>query len=68
MSGNRISSLFAVLQFFQTGSSGQDGKSVCAHQVFCTIAMLAQADLQAKIGFILRLYADRESLFFSSAW
>uniref|UniRef100_K3XC81 Uncharacterized protein n=1 Tax=Globisporangium ultimum (strain ATCC 200006 / CBS 805.95 / DAOM BR144) TaxID=431595 RepID=K3XC81_GLOUD len=31
---------------------------VCAHQVFCAIALVANADLHAKITFILRLYTD----------
>ncbi|RLN55580.1 hypothetical protein BBJ28_00008667 [Nothophytophthora sp. Chile5] len=32
--------------------------TVCAHRVFCAVALLMKADLHAKIDFVLRLYAD----------
>lgn len=32
--------------------------TVCAHRVFCAVALLMKADLHSKVDFVLRLYAD----------
>lgn len=32
--------------------------TVCAHRVFCAVALLVRADLHSKVDFVLRLYAD----------
>lgn len=37
-------------------------RTACAHQVFCALALVMNADLHAKVTFILRLYADRVGL------
>ncbi|TYZ65469.1 hypothetical protein PybrP1_005033 [[Pythium] brassicae (nom. inval.)] len=38
---------------------GDNGKAfVCAHRVFCGVALLMSADLYTKLTFLLRLYAD----------
>ncbi|KAH7488845.1 hypothetical protein KRP22_008518 [Phytophthora ramorum] len=32
--------------------------TICAHRVFCAVALLMRADLHSKVDFVLRLYAD----------
>ncbi|KAF1333685.1 hypothetical protein FI667_g2395, partial [Globisporangium splendens] len=49
-------------EFFLDGDD-DDGSDrvhnlICAHQAFCAIALVVNADLHAKITFILRLYTD----------
>ncbi|KAE9343364.1 hypothetical protein PF008_g9709 [Phytophthora fragariae] len=36
----------------------KDEATVCAHRVFCAVALLMRADLHSKVDFVLRLYAD----------
>ncbi|GMF43671.1 unnamed protein product [Phytophthora fragariaefolia] len=51
-------------QFFHHGkivaadSKPKDEATVCAHRVFCAVALLMRADLHSKVDFVLRLYAD----------
>ncbi|GLD93448.1 hypothetical protein PINS_up002040 [Pythium insidiosum] len=44
-----------------TGSSASDAmaSTVFAHYVFCSVALLVRAEIQVKIAFLLKLYADR---------
>ncbi|KAJ0395919.1 hypothetical protein ATCC90586_000752 [Pythium insidiosum] len=53
-------------EFFEELSVGAGGSAadvstptVCAHYVFCSVALLVRAEIQVKIAFLLKLYADR---------